>query len=237
MKRIQPKHPLAIRCFHWINFPVLAMMVWSGLLIYWAYDPYKIHIGNLTLIQFFPDSFYKAFDLNQRLGEGMAWHFTLMWVFMLNGLAYVGYTWLSGEWRALLPGRNAFKEAWQVVLHDLGLRKHALPERKFNAAQQIAYTSVILMGIGSLLTGIAIYKPIQASTLTWLLGGYKMARLEHFTLTMGYVLFFVIHLLQVIRAGWNNFQAMVTGFEIKEEPEVSSAQTEIHASPPSPPAP
>jgi hypothetical protein len=40
-------------------------------------------------------------------------------------------------------------------------------------------------------------------------------------LTIGYVLFFLIHIIQVIIAGWNNFQAMVTGFEvvrIKEEP-------------------
>jgi hypothetical protein len=34
--RLEKKHPLAIRWMHWINFPVLATMIWSGLLIYWA---------------------------------------------------------------------------------------------------------------------------------------------------------------------------------------------------------
>ena len=50
-----------------------------------------------------------------------------------------------------------------------------------------------------------------------------MTRIFHFDLTIGYVLFFVIHILQVIRAGWNNFRAMVTGFEVvkvKDEPVV-----------------
>jgi thiosulfate reductase cytochrome b subunit len=143
----------------------------------------------------------------------MAWHFFLMWGFALNGLTYVGYTILSGEWRHLVPTRRSFGEAWQVILHDLGIRRDPLPPRKFNAAQQFAYTGVILMGGLSLLTGLAIYKPTQFSWLTTLLGGYKWARFEHFTLTIGYVLFFLVHISQVIRAGWNNFRAMVCGYE------------------------
>jgi thiosulfate reductase cytochrome b subunit len=94
------------------------------------------------------------------------------------------------------------------------LSKTEPPPRKFNGAQQIAYTTVILMGVGSLVTGLAIYKPVQLALLTALLGGYQWARWEHFWLTVGYVLFFVIHIVQVARAGWNNFRAMVTGYEI-----------------------
>jgi hypothetical protein len=48
-----------------------------------------------------------------------------------------------------------------------------------------------------------------------MLGGYEMARWEHFWLTMGFVGFFLIHVTQVILAGWNNFRAMVSGYEIK----------------------
>jgi thiosulfate reductase cytochrome b subunit len=51
------------------------------------------------------------------------------------------------------------------------------------------------------------------------MGGYKMARILHFALTIGYVLFFLIHIFQVIMAGWNNFRAMVTGFEVKKTKE------------------
>lgn len=214
MKRIVHKHPLAIRWFHWINFPVLFVMIWSGLLIYWAYDPYKIQIGDYTLLSFFPDGFYKFLHVPRRLAEGMAWHWVFMWLFMLNGLLYVGYTFISGEWRHLVPNRNSFREAVQVTLFDLGLRKTQPPFIKYNGAQKIAYFSIMLMGVGSVLTGFAIYKPTQFSWLTSLLGGYKAARLEHFVLTVGYVLFFAIHIGQVIRAGWQNFQSMVTGFDV-----------------------
>lgn len=197
------KFPLAIRWFHWLNFPILSLMVWSGMIIYWANDAY---------IQF-PDWFYEKAHLSFRLAEGMSYHFVLMWFFVVNGLLYVTYTLVSGEWRDLVPGKGALQQAFQVVLHDLGIRKEPLPVAKFNAAQQIAYTGIILMGLGSLVSGLAIYKPVQLSFLTTLLGGYKSARLIHFLLTIGYVGFFGMHITQVIRAGWSNFQAMVTGHE------------------------
>src|SRR5262249_36305759 len=147
--------------------------------------------------------------------------FFLMWFFACNGLLYVLYTLVSGEWRYLLPNRHSFREAWQVLLHDLHLSQVAPPRRKFNGAQQIAYTTVIAMGAGSLLAGLAIYKPVQFAWLTSLLGGYEMARWEHFWLTIGYVLFFLIHIAQVIRAGWNNFRAMITGYELVAVEEIA----------------
>lgn len=219
MKRIVYKHPLAIRWFHWINFPVLLCMIWSGLLIYWANGVYKIGWRDKVLFKFFPTGFYKMLHVPFHLAEGMSWHFAFMWVFAVNGLLYILFTIFSGQWRFLFPNRESFKEAWLVLLHDLHLRKLTPPAVKYNAAQRIAYTAIILMGIGSLITGIAIYKPVQFRTLTWLCGGYAAARAEHFMLTIGYVLFFLVHIAQVIKTGWNNFQAMITGFEIIKKPQ------------------
>ena len=254
MKRLEAKHPLAIRWFHWINFPVLFTMIWSGLLIYWANDVYRVglgkwtlfhfklpdkgevfrvHIGNLTLFQHTMQSNgYERLHLDARLAEGMGWHFFFMWIFFGNGLLYVLFTAISGEWRYLLPNKNSAKEAIQVVLHDLKLRKEPLPPRKFNGAQQIAYTGVILMGLGSLLTGLAIYKPTQFAWVSAPLGllpvgatPYEIARFIHFWLTWGYVGFFLVHVMQVVRAGWNNFRAMITGYEIVRD------EGDLHGSP------
>jgi thiosulfate reductase cytochrome b subunit len=228
MKKIVTKHPLAIRWFHWINFPVLAVMIWSGFMIYWANDVYAVRIGGKELIKFFPKSFYEALNLPFHLAEGMAYHFLFMWLFFINGLLYVVYTIISGQWRYLAPNRGAFKQAWLVLLHDLHIRKGLPPQTKYNAAQRIAYTAIILMGLGSIITGMSIYKPVQFGWLTSLCGGYKAARLEHFILTIGYCAFFVVHIVQVILAGWKNFRSMVTGFDVlpvqeevppEEEPE------------------
>jgi thiosulfate reductase cytochrome b subunit len=222
--RLEKKHPLAIRWLHWINFPALIVMIWSGLLIYWANDAYRIGWGETTLFKFFPDKFYERTNIGFRLAEGMAWHFVFAWLFTLNGIAYGLYVWLSGEWRHLLPRRDSLKEAFQVVLHDVGIRKKPLPPAKFNHAQRIAYTSAIVMGALMVVTGLAIYKPTQLSWLVTLLGGYQAARLEHFVVTWLLVAFFLVHVAQVAKAGWNNFRAMITGYEVASVPATTPIQ-------------
>ncbi len=223
MVTIEYKHSLATRWMHWINFPLLFLMIYSGILIYWAdsryeglhaHQVYRIGIGHWTLFRFFPRWFYNTFHLKFQLAQGLAYHFFFMWFFALNGVAYVIYTFSSGEWRNLIPTRHSIQGAIAVVLHDLGLSRHLPPQQKFNHAQRIAYTGVVLMGSGSLLTGLAIYKPSQLHILTSLLGGYEMARWFHFWLTISYVGFFVVHIAQVIRAGWNNFRAMIIGYQV-----------------------
>jgi thiosulfate reductase cytochrome b subunit len=156
----------------------------------------------------------------------MAFHFLFMWLFAINGLLYILYTIFSGEWRQLLPNKRSFKEAWLVLLHDLHLRRTLPPQDKYNAAQRIAYTSIIVMGLGSLLTGLAIYKPVQFYGLTWICGGYHAARIEHFILTIGYVLFFLIHISQVIIAGWNIFRSVISGFEVVDKKPIPAIKDE-----------
>ena len=220
MKKIKKVHPLAIRWFHWFNFPILFLMIWSGLLIYWSNSVYGIGFGNWR-IDLFPAWFYEFLGVPFRLAEGMALHFFFMWFFIINGILYVAYTIFSGEWRYLFPDKNSFKESFQVVLHDLHLSDKEPPKTKYNGAQKIAYTMIIVMGLGSLLTGLAIYKPIQFSWLAWLFGGYDWARWVHFWLTMGYLIFFVIHVVQVALAGWSNFQSMITGRTIVDAEKVN----------------
>lgn len=213
MKKLVYKHPLAIRWLHWINFPLLAIMAWSGLLIYWANDVYRIGWGDRTILRFFPDSFNQALNIPFRLAEGMSLHFTFMWLFMLNGLIYVTYLIISKEWKHIIPRKNAFSDAWKVLLHNLRISRTSPVRNKYNAAQRLAYTVIIFLGLGLILTGFAIYKPVQLNWLCSILGGYEWARAEHFILTVLFVLFFIIHVIQVMLAGWNNFQAMVTGYE------------------------
>ncbi len=229
-KKIIQKHPLAIRWFHWINFPVLGVMIWSGMLIYWANDEYRLPWGD----KFLSDSFYNALNIPFRLAEGMNLHFVFMWLFAINGLLYMLYLLFSKEYKLIFPNKKCLKEALLVLLHDLHIKKGLPPQKKYNAAQRIAYTGVIFMGLGSLLTGLAIFKPVQLYWLCTALGGYEWARAEHFILTILFCLFFLVHIIQVILAGWNNFAGMVRGFETKplpssgETPEDSTKLVTLH---------
>ena len=226
---IRDKHPLAIRWFHWVNFPVLFLMIWSGLMILWANDVFTF-FGHKVLTADSLEHPLAPYDrllahlgrragdapysLGSRLAEGMSWHFAIAWTFAINGLLYVLYVARSGAWRTLLPNRHSLREGWWTVLHDLRLRKEPLPPAKYNGAQRIAYTGVIVLGVGALLTGLAIYKPMTLSPLTRLLGGYTAARFEHFWIMIAFLAFFFVHVAQVIRAGWNNFRSMIVGREL-----------------------
>lgn len=202
------KHSRILRWTHWINFPLLSIMIWSGVLIYWANDAY------ITI----PENVSTFFSINNRLAEGMAWHFFVMWLYVINGMVYLTYMLISSEWKTLVPTKTTFKQVLPVILYELKLIKHAPPlEGKFNSAQKIAYSCAILMGIGTIITGLAIYKPVTLGGLTSLLGGYKAARFEHFLFMIGFVLFFIVHIIQVARAGWNNFRSMLAGYEIRDE--------------------
>ncbi len=221
-KQLEKKHPLAVRWMHWINFPLLTLMIWSGMLIYWANPVYSVWIGNYELFKFFPPWFNDFFGIPFRLAEGLQLHFFFMWLFIINGAIYVIYTIVSGEWRAIVPVPSSLKRAPLVALHDAHIVKQKPPQGKYNDAQRIAYTSVILMGVGSLLTGLAIYKPLQLAWLTAAFGGYEWARWIHFWLTISFVAFFAVHVIQVVLAGWSNFRSMITGYDIVDAVETEA---------------
>ncbi len=211
------KHTRASRWMHWLNFPLLTIMIWSGMRIYWAdlQDPFAVGVGDVDF-EFWPSWINETLGLKSRLARGMAFHFTFGWLFAINGLAYVTYTLVSGEWRQLVPERASFKDSAQVFLHDIGIgRKNPLPpQARYNGAQRLTYSLIIVLGALAVLSGLAIYKPTQLSLLTRLFGGYEWARGIHFSVTIAFIVFFVIHLLQVARAGWGNFMSMITGYQL-----------------------
>lgn len=205
---ITEKQSFVIRITHWINVVFLSLMVWSGILIYWANDAYyKI-----------PDPIAEALSIQYKLAEGLSWHFFIMWGFFINGLVYVSYLFISGEYKEFALDRHTVRDALHVTLHDFGIRKDAPPMTgKYNSAQKLAYVGVIFMAFGSIFTGLAIYKPVTLGWLTALLGGYEAARLEHFLLMIGFFIFVIIHILQVSRSGLNNLWAMIAGYKIEKK--------------------
>lgn len=205
-KIIREKHSLILRITHWLNVPVLSVMIWSGLLIYWAnpvYLPIPENIG--------------PFRIHHRLAEGMGWHFLMMWPFVVNGIVFVINLFVSGNWKELFPDNKTFQKLIPFILFDLHLNKKCpVFEGKYNPAQRVIYPAVILMGLGSIISGLAIYKPVQAGFLSQMLGGYESSRFLHFLCMSGILLFIPVHLIQVARSGWNNFRAMVAGYEVAE---------------------
>ena len=108
------------------ELPLLALMIWSGLWIYWANDVYRLGLGFLALFKFFP-RLLPHLRCGSPTGQRHGGHFFFMWFFALNGVVYMAYTLLSGEWRHLVPSRQPFREAILVALHDLRLWEGKTP--------------------------------------------------------------------------------------------------------------
>lgn len=221
------KHSLALRWMHWLNFPLLMIMMYSGMRIYWAdlQEPYAFGIGGWTLFEFWPDGVNSALELERKLASGIAYHLTFGWFFVLNGLAYLIYLSRRGEWRHIVPDRQGLIDARKTVAHDLHLRSDKPVQGKYNPAQQITYTLVIVISALLVVSGFAIYRSGQLAWLEAAFGGYDYARFVHFACTILLLLFFFVHIVQVIRAGWANFASMITGFRVgrRDDPEVAPA--------------
>src|SRR5215213_830516 len=206
------RHHGVVRFAHWANAVLLVGMIASGLQIYHAFPHFGRRGG-----PYFPNPWDgDYFPLWARLGGwlagGLSWHFALAWPFALSGLVYLGYLAFSGEWRSLLFRPRDVPRAWQMQLYYLRLRKVHPPQGKHNALQKLAYTSIVLLGVLSALTGFAIYKPVQLSWLTALFGGYELARYWHFWAVWIFVAFTLVHVALVFLVDPASLRAMITGW-------------------------
>ncbi len=213
MRRGAARHeqPWPIRLTHWISVVAIGAMAGSGLQIWDAY-PFLGPRG--ALYRWFPLQGLMpppALCLGQWLAGARHVHFAFAWLFLLNGLAYVTYEALSGQWRQRVfePKRDG-RNAVETALHYLRVRPAPTQTGLYNGLQRLAYSVAIALGVVLLLSGLAIWKPVQLRSLTWLFGGYDGARAAHFLGLVALSLFVVAHVIMAV-AHPRSLAAMFTG--------------------------
>jgi thiosulfate reductase cytochrome b subunit len=202
-----------VRLTHWLNAVFLVGMVASGLQIYNAYTHFGIRGDLLPLpnpLDGQPIPHWAR--LGGWLAGGLNWHFLLAWPFVITGLLYLGFLALSGEWRSLVFRPRDIGPALQMQLYYLRLRKGHPAQGKHNALQKGAYTFIVALGAISVLSGFAIYKPVQLGWLTSLFGGYELARYWHFVAVWLFVGFTLLHVALVFLVDPASLRGMITGW-------------------------
>ena len=190
-------HPLSRRVMHWINALAIIVMIGSGWRIYNYYPALPIDFGfplHVTLGGDFTVT--EAVNDEDGLANALAWHFAAMWVLVSNFLAFVVVGFASGHFRRdylPLSPRAFVKDLWAAMRFKLD---HRLGE--YNAVQKIFYWGVFAAILVTILSGLAIWKPVQLKELTWLFGGYEMARVVHFFGMAAIVGFLVVHIALTI---------------------------------------
>jgi thiosulfate reductase cytochrome b subunit len=176
-------HSLTVRLTHWINALGMTCMFMSGWGIYNASPLFAFR---------FPPSF----TLGGWLGGALAWHFAVMWLLLINGLIYVLYGLGSRHFK-----RDLLPVTARAVRRDLrnALRLRLVHEKGvYNAVQRLMYWLVLAAGVLILVSGVAIWKPVQFQELVALLGGYDFARYVHFAAMFAIGAFAVVHLVLVL---------------------------------------
>lgn len=195
--RARRLHPWPVRVMHWVNAIAMIVMIGSG----WGIYDDSVIIHGL----YFP----KSIRIGSWAAESLLWHFAFMWVLVLNGVAYLAYGIGTGRFRErLLPVRPA--EVVQVVRETLRLHIGHDDLTMYNAVQKLLYIVVIAAGIVQVMTGVAIWKPVQFGWLVDLFGGFQGARLAHFLGMVVIVGFLVVHVALALLVP-RTLAAMVTG--------------------------
>ena len=206
------EHPFIVRLCHWINTISLFVMIGSGLQIFRAFPSFGAKIPQKNLF-----NWPEAFALGGWLGGALQWHLTFMWIYLGTGLLYVGFQVFSGNYRQVLFVPRDLPGVLPVVRHYLLFGSKPPLREAYNQLQKCAYTAAIGLGMLSVLTGFAVWKPVQLSWIAWMMGGFHWARLWHFLVMWALIVFAFGHIIMVILHGWNNFISMLTGW--KKDPE------------------
>src|SRR5215471_18384624 len=189
-------HPVWLRITHWINAVAVLVMIGSGWEIYNASPLFRF-------------DFPKSITLGGWLAGALLWHFAAMWLFVVNGLVYVTLGILTGRFRRkLLPIRPG-----EVIADTRAALRGRLSHDDlsvYNAVQKLLYLGVILAGVVVVLSGLAIWKPVQLQELTALFGGYDFARYVHFVAMAAIVGFLIVHVALALIVP-KSLRAMITG--------------------------
>jgi len=206
------EHPWVVRITHWFSAATIFVMVTSGLRIFRAFPSFGPKIPQHDFVDV-----PKALTLGGWLGGALQWHFTFMWIFLGAGVLYLLYQFLSGHYKTVLFMPRDIRGVWPMARHYFLFGPKPPVTGQYNPLQKLAYTSTILFGIASALTGLVLYKPVQFSWLAWPMGGFHLARLWHFVAMCGFLAFIPGHLVMVVLHGWSNFFSMLVGW--KKDPE------------------
>jgi thiosulfate reductase cytochrome b subunit len=189
-------HPFWVRLTHWINAVAMVLMIASGWEIYNA-SP------------LFPFVFPPAITLGGWLAGALLWHFAAMWLLAVNGLVYLVLGIATGRFRRkLIPIRpgEVLADARAALTGTLAHDDLAV----YNAVQRLLYLGIILVGVVIVLSGLAIWKPVQLQELTALFGGYEAARYVHFFAMAAIVGFLVVHIVMSLLVP-KSLRAMIIG--------------------------
>jgi len=184
-----------VRLAHWSQALAIIIMIGSGWRIYNSVPIFNFRFYTWATLGGDP-AVAKIAHMDPGVANALNWHFTGMWLLAFSFLLLMLHGVVSGHfWRDLLPlsPRAILRDFIAAITFKLS---HRLGE--YNAVQRAAYWFVLFAIFMMILSGLAIWKPVQLSWLCWLFGGFPTARIVHFVFMAGICGFMLVHVALVI---------------------------------------
>ena len=224
-----PRHSVLVRITHWLTTLCVFALLLSGIEILISHPRfYWGEIGNPMTPSLFDLPIPASrpwvhtgygFVLPDQNGWSRNLHFEAAWIVIVTGFVYVISSLLGRHFRKnLLPAGADL--TWRALSKDITNHLHfQRPDESaawsYNFLQRLTYLSVIFVLFPlAIWTGLAMSPAIQSvfPILATACGGQQSARTIHFFVTLLLILFLVIHIVMVVRAGFRNrMRAMITG--------------------------
>jgi thiosulfate reductase cytochrome b subunit len=221
------RHTPLVRITHWIATACFLGLLVSGTEIVISHPRfYWGESGNVMTPSLFdlpiPASDYRVntgykFVLPDQNGWSRSLHFQTAWLLLFTGALYTSAGLLNRHFKKnLLPALADLRPRTFaiVVLEHLKFRRPA--ERgSYNVLQRVTYLVVLFLLFPLIVwTGLAMSPAITAAwpAIVTVFGGQQSARTIHFFVAIALVVFVLVHLAMVIRAGFKDrTRAMITG--------------------------
>ncbi len=218
-----------VRLTHWVNVVAVVIMAGSGMRIFNAHPAFARPGETFALNPWEGRPIPDWLTFGAWLGGARHWHFAMMWILVANGLLYLGFIYLHGEWRDLAPRRGDARDAIEMIKFYLFVRRDHPHQGKHNALQKSAYFAMPIVGAIIVLSGLAIWKPVTLGFLTVLFVNYKWARYIHFVSMALLLLLAVGHVFMVFATDPYSLRSMVTGWYNRDRsPEARNARPFYH---------
>jgi len=223
------RHSGVVRLTHWITTICFLALLVSGVEILISHPRfYWGETGNVMVEPLFkipiPSSRATVptgygYVLPDQNGWSRYLHFQSAWLVVLTGLLYLIYGLFQGHFgRSLLPERGdlSWRALSTVIAKHLRFQPSSAADAwSYNVLQRLSYLIVAFALFPLVIwTGLAMSPAVASAfpAVVTTLGGQQSARTIHFFVTILLVLFFLIHILMVVLAGFRNrMRAMITG--------------------------
>jgi thiosulfate reductase cytochrome b subunit len=226
---VTARHSLVVRLTHWLTTLCFLALLVTGVEIlishprfYWgetgnALTPALFKLPIPASRATFPTGY--GYVLPDQNGWSRYLHFQAAWVAVLTGLLYIIFGLLDGHFRRnLLPARAdlSWRKLWRVVAEHLRFSPPGeAGASSYNVLQRLTYLFVILVLFPLVIwTGLAMSPGIAAAfpAAVTVLGGQQSARTLHFFVSVFLLLFLLVHVGMVWRAGFRaRMRAMISG--------------------------